>query len=65
MTTQILPRVFNLAPSVRLPPLWHTLQALDGDGIAQSTFDDATGALVFRDRIAVQRGEPSVNATPL
>jgi len=65
MTTQILPRVFNLAPSVRLPPLWHTLQGVDGDGIAQSTFDDATGALVFRDRIAVQRGEPSVNATPL
>jgi transglutaminase-like putative cysteine protease len=65
MTTQILPRVFNLAPSVRLPPLWHTLQAVDGDGVAQSTFDEATGALVFRDRIAVQRGEPSVNATPL
>ena len=65
MTTQVLPRVFNLAPSVRLPPLWHTLQRLDGDAVMQSTFDDATGALVFRDRIAVQRGEPSVNATPL
>jgi len=65
MTTQVLPRVFNLAPSVRLPPLWHTLQRMDGDAVAQSTIDDATGALVFRDRIAVQRGGPSTNATPL
>ncbi|HEY8244913.1 MAG TPA: transglutaminase domain-containing protein [Casimicrobiaceae bacterium] len=65
MTTQVLPRVFNLAPSVRLPPLWHTLQRLDGDAVAQTTVDDATGALVFRDRIAVQRGTPSTNATPL
>jgi hypothetical protein len=56
MTTQILPRTFNLAPSVRLPPRWHTLQRFDGDRVAQSTFDDATGALVFRDRIAVTRG---------
>jgi hypothetical protein len=56
MTTQILPRTFNLAPSVRLPPLWHTLQRLEGDRVAQTTFDDATGALVFRDRIAVRRG---------
>jgi len=56
LTTQVLPRTFNLAPSVRLPARWHTLLRLDGDAIAQSTVDDATGALVFRDRIAVRRG---------
>jgi transglutaminase-like putative cysteine protease len=55
VTTQVLPRTFNLAPSVRLPPRWHTLQRLGDDGFAQSTYDDATGALVFRDRVAVRR----------
>jgi hypothetical protein len=54
MTTQVLPRTFNLAPSVRLPARWHALQGIDGDGIAMWTVDDATGALVFRDRIAVR-----------
>jgi len=56
MTTQILPRTFNLAPSVRLPARWHTMQRLDGDRVSQSTYDDATGALVFRDRVGVRRG---------
>ena len=77
MKTQILPRVFSMAPSVRFPASWHTLQRIDGDGIAQATFDSTTGALIYRDRVVVQRGDAppgalrsdvrgqSVNATPL
>jgi transglutaminase-like putative cysteine protease len=62
--TQVLPRTFNLAPSVRMPARWHQLPRIDGDGTSTATVDTATGALVFRDRLAVQRGA-SVNATPL
>ena len=78
MKTQVLPRVFNLSPSVRFPAAWHVVPRLDGDGVESTTFDNATGALVYRDRIVVRRGAAppgayvppagvpaSVNATPL
>ncbi len=78
MKTQVFPRVFNLSPSVRFPPVWHMVTRIDGDGAESATFDNATGALVYRDRIVVQRGDElpgafvspagarsSVSATPL
>jgi hypothetical protein len=71
MKTQVLPRVFNLSPSVRLPPAWHVVARLEGDGTGSGMYRDEDGALVFRDRVAVQRsvdGPPvpgNVNATPL
>lgn len=57
MKTQVLPRTFNLSPSVRFPAVWHTIARIDGDGAASATWDSATGALVYRDRIVVQRGD--------
>ena len=78
MKTQVLPRVFNLAPSVRFPHTWHLLTRIAGDGVESATFDSATGALVYRDHLVIRRGDdppgaylppavvPSiVNATPL
>ena len=64
LKTQVLPRTFNLSPSVRLPPRWYSLPRLDGDGASVATYDCVTGALVYRERLSVQRGS-SVNATPL
>ena len=65
MKMQILPRVFNLSPSVRFPAAWHMLARIDGDGVESSTFDNATGALVYRDRIVVQRGDEPPGAFSL
>lgn len=78
MKTQVLPRVFNLAPSVRFPRTWHVVARIAGDGVESATFDSATGALVYRDHIVIRRGDdppgaylppavaPSiVNTTPL
>lgn len=69
MKTQVLPRVFNLTPSIRFPKAWHVLASLTADGTRSITRDDATGALVYDDRVSVARddappGAFSVNATP-
>lgn len=70
MKTQVLPRVFNLLPSVRLPRSWHMVARRVGGAVESATFDNATGALVYADRVSVRREDsaapwPSVNATPL
>lgn len=65
MKTQVLPRVFNLSPSVRFPAAWHLLARIDGDGVESATFENATGVLVYRERIAVQRvDEPAGACAP-
>lgn len=70
MKTQVLPRIFNLTPSIRFPAAWHLLASLTGDGARSTTRDDATGAVVYEDRVSVQRGDDApgafrTNATPL
>jgi len=67
MKTQCLPRVFNLAPSVRFPPAWHVLVRPEGAGTEIGTFANDTGALVYRDWVEIADADaaPSVNATPL
>ena len=78
MKTQVLPRVFNLAPSVRFPRTCHVVARIAGDGVESTTFDSASGTLVYRDHIVTRRGDdppgayvppavaPSIaNATPL
>lgn len=53
------PRLFNGAGSVRLPKAWHRLVAPDGPGSAVEFRALATGALVYREYIEVERlGRP-------
>ena len=56
MKTQCLPRFFDWAAAVRFPARWHMLLRLDAEGIETGFFATDTGALIFRDRISVQRG---------
>ena len=70
MKTQVLPRVFNLTPSIRFPKAWHVLARVTEDGARTTTRDDANGAIVYDDRVSVRRGDDApgalrVNATPL
>jgi hypothetical protein len=70
MKTQVLPRTFNLTPSIRFPKAWHVLARLTDDGARSTTYDDASGAVVYDDRVSVQRGDDPpgslrTNATPL
>jgi hypothetical protein len=73
MKTQCLPRVFNLAPSVRFPPVWHTILRGDGEGTELTAFATDSGELVYRDYVSVRQlgafaastSADSVNAAPL
>ncbi|HTS20624.1 MAG TPA: transglutaminase-like domain-containing protein [Casimicrobiaceae bacterium] len=56
MKTQCLPRLFNLAPSIRFPPVWYALARAGGEGTELATFATDTGALVYRERIRVRHG---------
>ena len=56
MKTQVLPRMFNHNPGMPFPPAWHMLTCADGTSVDVSFFANDTGALVYRDRIAVRQG---------
>ena len=55
MAVERLPRLFNGTGAVRLPDAWHRLVAADGRGSAAEFRALATGALVYREFIAVER----------
>jgi hypothetical protein len=55
LTTQRLPRLFNGTGQVRLPPAWRMLTSLEGAGLAVTFSELATGALIYREYIEVER----------
>jgi transglutaminase-like putative cysteine protease len=57
MKTQCLPRLFNQNPGMSFPPAWHMLTRAEGEGIEIGFFANDSGALVYRDRVSVQRGD--------
>jgi transglutaminase superfamily protein len=54
MKTQILPRLFNTNPALRLPPAWYILSRATEEGSERGFYDTATGRFVYRDRISVR-----------
>lgn len=76
MKTEVLPRLFNRSPGLRLPAAWRILARADREVTEIGPYACATGALIFRDRIVVRHGADassiaaagpslSVNAGPL
>ena len=53
MKTECLPRIFNSGVHARFPKVWHSRSRLTDDGTEVAFHDTATGALIYRDRIAV------------
>ena len=57
MKTQCLPRLFNQNPGMPFPPAWHVLTRAADEGIEIGFFANDSGALVYRDRVSVRRGD--------
>ncbi len=55
MTVECFPRTTIGRPGVGLPPVWCMLQSLTPDGTETTFHDQNTGAMVYRDRMQVQR----------
>ncbi len=55
MKTECLPRLFNGTGALRLPPICHRLSRLRDQGSELAFYDSLTGALVYRDRVAILR----------
>lgn len=59
LVVECLPHLFNGTGAVRLPDAWHRLIAADGPGTAAEFRALATGALVYREYVGVERlGRP-------
>lgn len=57
MKSEVLPRVFNRSPGVRLPPVWRVLEREADDGATEiAVVDAATGQDVWTDTIRIEMG---------
>ncbi len=57
MKSEVLPRIFNRSPGVRLPPVWRILERDVDDGATEiACVDVATGREVWADTIRVEMG---------
>jgi hypothetical protein len=63
MTTERLPRLFNGTGAVRLPPSCHRLSRLRAEGSELAFYNSLTGALVYRDHVAIIGGDRPPSAT--
>jgi len=57
MKTERLPRLFNGAGSVRLPAACHRLAKLRDDGMELAFYASETGALIYREQVAIVGGD--------
>jgi hypothetical protein len=62
MVVERPPHLFNGAGAVRLPPVWVLVGALEERGVRIEYLDVETGALVYRDRLEVERLGPPMDA---
>ncbi len=53
MKTECLPRLFNGTGAIRLPPACHRLSSLRDEGMDLAFYDTETGALVYREQVAI------------
>jgi hypothetical protein len=58
MKTERLPRLFSGAGAIRLPRAWYRLSKLNGQGLDLDFRARDTGALIYRDHIAITGADP-------